>query len=751
MRLSSRRIVKTLECSLKFSPVPTRLAGAVLALLSVSGASFAQEVPVPAGTDSAARTNSTNRLDRVEISARQQTDTELRRKSQVAKQTYGREEIDKFGDTNVADVLKRLPGINVASGAPRMRGLGSGYTLILINGDPAPPGFALDQLDPAQVERIEVTKGPTADQSAQAVAGAINIILKDAPRVSQRDLRLGMGYSAVRPGVNGTFTFGEKVGQLAYSVPISVMEWRGLNESTVKRYTTGSDGLDSLAIQHTEQDNLGHGINSAPRLNWRLNDDQTLTLQSFLQKGHWKNITPYDNQILQGSPTLDDDVRTIGTWQMVRGNLQWVNRFSDTQRVELKGGLQDAKGSSDAWTYHDGSPLRHTVGDNHDRNFTQGGKYAQLLNDEHSLTVGWDLEWRRRDETKDVTENGVAQLPDYDGQPYAARIQRQALFIQDEWELNSQWSTYLGVRGERITTNSSGSTDVVDNRSSVLTPLWHLNYKFDPKGRDMIRSSLTRSYKAPDLASLMARPSLSTTYPDASKPNSELSPDHEGNPLLKPELATGLDVSYEKYLSGGGMISVGGFYRKVNNLIRSVTTLESPSWAAVPRYVSRPVNFSKAQTGGLELEVKGRAGELMPEFFDAKLPLNLRAALSFYRSRVDVLEGPNNRLDGQQPWSGSFGFDYRFAGLPLTTGASLTYTPGYSTQQTETQRLDQSRARSLDVFAQLMLDRTTSLRLSANNISPLDSQSNTVLASGYYTSTEKVARTWFGANVEMKF
>ena len=732
---------------MKFNPV----ACAVLALVGASSVAFAQDVPVTTGTESAARPGSGNRLDRVEISSRQQTDTDLRRKSQVAKQVYGREELDKFGDTNVADVLKRLPGVNMSGGAPRMRGLGSGYTLILINGDPAPPGFALDQLDPAQVERIEVTKGPTADQSAQAVAGSINIILKDAPRVTQRDLRLGAGYNAVHPVVNGTFTYGEKIGQAAYSVPVSFMQWRAANEFTTVRHMPGTDGLISDASQHSEQANWGHGFNSAPRVNWRINDEETLNLQGFLQKGYWNTRTPYDNQISAGAPSLDDDSLARGTWQMVRGNVQWVNRFSETQRVEIKGGLQDAKGTSDAMTFHGGADQRHTVAENHDRSLTQAGKYAQLLNDEHSLTVGWDLEWRKRDETRDVTEKGAQQLPEFDGQPFAARIERQALFVQDEWELNNQWSTYLGLRGERITTQSRGMTDAVSNKSSVVTPLWHLNYKLDAKGRDMIRASLTRSYKAPDLSALMARPALNNLFPDASKPNTEISPDRGGNPLLKPELATGLDVSFEKYLTGGGMISVGGFYRNVNNLIRSVTTLETVSWAGVPRWVSRPVNFSKAQTGGLEFEVKGRAGELMPEFFDAKLPLNLRASVSLYRSRVEALQGPNNRLDGQQPWSGNLGFDYRFAGLPLTTGASMTFTPGYTTQQTATQSLDQSRARSLDLFAQLMLNRTTSLRLAASNFVPLDTQSRTVLAGGYYTATDRHARSWFGANLEMKF
>ncbi|MFZ8326806.1 TonB-dependent receptor plug domain-containing protein, partial [Staphylococcus aureus] len=81
-------------------------------------------------------------------------------------------------------------------GQLRMRGLGGAYTQILVNGEPAPPGFSLDNLNPAQVERLEVTKAPTADQSAQAIAGTLNIILKDAPRVVQKDLRLGVAYAS---------------------------------------------------------------------------------------------------------------------------------------------------------------------------------------------------------------------------------------------------------------------------------------------------------------------------------------------------------------------------------------------------------------------------------------------------------------------------------------------------------------------------------------------------------------------------
>jgi len=716
--------------------------------MAIPAPAYAQDVPPGVG-DGRARLPGA-RIERVEISARLQSDTDLRRAAPVAKQIYGREEMDKYGDSNVADVLKRLPGVSMQGNSPRMRGLGAGYTLILINGDPAPPGFALDQLSPSQVERIEVTKGPTADRSAQAVAGAIDIIMKEPPRVSQRDLRLGAGYAAERPTASANVTLGERVGAFSASLPLSVFEWRNQNRVFNDRSMPGTDNLPSRAVQYGLQPYWGHGFNLGPRVNWKLSDEQTLSLQSFIQKGYWNNRSVYTNQILSGLPSLDDDAVTHGTWQNLRGNLQYTHRLSDSRRIELKAGMQNSRGTFDNETFHGGHPQRSALGDNSDRGLSQAGKLAQLLGDEHTLTLGWDLEWRRREEKRDVNELGVAQLPDYEGQPFAARIVRRAVFVQDEWELSPQWSTYLGLRNEQIATQSSGAATSVKNVSSVLTPLWHLNYKLDPAGRDIVRASLTRSYKAPELNALLARPAVSALFGDTNRPNAELSPDRIGNPLLTPELATGLDVAFEKYLSGGGLLSIGVFHRRVNGLMRNVITLESVDWASVPRWVSKPVNFSTAQTTGLELEAKGRAGELLPMLFEPKLALNLRAALNYYRSRVEAVPGPNNRLDGQQPWSGTFGVDYRFAALPLLTGVSLAFTPGYATRQTQSQALEVSRTRALDVFAQWTFSRTLSLRLSANNLAPFDTLSRTLLSSGYGSESGRATRTQFRASLEMK-
>jgi len=690
---------------------------------------------------------------RIEVIGRQSS-TDLRRASRVAKQVYGREELDQYGDTNALDVMRRLPGINIGSGGPRMRGLGAGYTQILINGDPMPPGFALDQLSPSQIERIEVLRAPTAEQSTQAIAGTINIILKEAPRRSQRDLRLGLADGSERPTGNLNLTLGESKGGLAGSLPLSLFEWRRENRNTTERRAPGTDGAPAHAEQSGDQQVWGWGWNVGPRLNWKISDEQTLSLASFFQKGYWNNRTNFDTRVFQGNPVLDDDQDNHGTWQNRRANLTWVNRFTDDQRIELRAGVQQSRWTFDVTNLRQGTETLRSVGGGDDDGLTQAGKYSLLLGEAHSLTAGWDLEARERTERRSVTQQGQPVLADYEGQPFDARLRRQAVYLQDEWEISPQWQLYLGLRNERINTESRGGTDRAENTSSVLSPLAHLTYKFDEKGRDMVRASLTRSYRAPGIGALLSRPSVASAYANTDAPNTELQPDRVGNPALKPELATGLDIAFEKYLPGGGLWSVGLFHRRITELVRNVTTLRSVPWATVPRWVAQPQNFSAATTSGIELELKGRAAELMPALVDKASTLNLRGSLNLYRSRVEALPGPDNRLDGQQPWTASFGFDQRITGLPLTVGGSVSLNPAYDTLLTLDQTQQRSRTHTVDLYGLWVFRPGLSMRLAvaegAQPFGPPNGSSTTQLASGDYTRIERKTGPQVNLSLDMR-
>ena len=739
------------------SAPPARLhavaRAAALAMLATPLVAFAQDAG-PGGPAEPASGPQPSVTQRVEIAARQGS-TELRRAASVAKQIYGRDELDRFGDTNALDVLRRLPGVNVGSGGPRMRGLGAGYTQILINGDPAPQGFNLDQLSPSQIERIEVLRAPTADQSTQAVAGTINIILKDAPRRSQRSLRLGMTDGTDRPMANTNLVIGESKGPFALSLPLSLFEWDRQSRTTTERQMAGTNGLPARAEQVGTGHSWGWGYNAAPRVNVKFSDDQTLSVASFFQKGYWNNRTDYANRVLSGSPVLDDDSVGNGTWENRRGNLTWANRFRDDQRIELRAGVQASRSTFDSRNLRAGALQLRSVGANQDDGITQAGKYSLLLGEAHTLTAGWDLEWRDRQERRTTTDAaGNALLPTFEGQPFEAQVRRQAFYVQDEWEISPQWQLYLGLRHERIESESTNAANPVRNTSSVLSPLAHLTYKFDPKGRDMIRASLTRSYKAPGLSALLARPQINAAYTNTNVTNTALAPDRIGNPLLAPELATGLDIAYEKYLANGGLVSLGLFHRSLGGVVRNVTTLRTVSWATAPRWVTEPLNFSDATTSGLELEVRGRAADLFPAVFGNAKALNLRASVNLYRSRVEALPGPDNRLDGQQPWSATLGFDQRITGLPLNVGGSVSLSPGYDTRQAVDQLVSRSSTRSLDLFAQMFVSQTMSLRVAASmgvqQFGPPNGVSTTQLANGEYTRSERYAKPQLNVSLDMR-
>jgi iron complex outermembrane receptor protein len=111
-------------------------------------------------------------IQQVTISGGRASDMDERRNSVAGKQIYGREELDRNGDSNLGDVLKRLPGVTLGGrpgrgGDVRMRGMGSGYTQILLNGERPPAGFSMESLSPDQVERIEIMRGPVAEHSTR--------------------------------------------------------------------------------------------------------------------------------------------------------------------------------------------------------------------------------------------------------------------------------------------------------------------------------------------------------------------------------------------------------------------------------------------------------------------------------------------------------------------------------------------------------------------------------------------------------
>lgn len=683
-------------------------AAAVLLAAQVHAQTAAPAKPAaPAASEPAAQA--------VMVQGHRNTDADNRRESTVGMGVVGRDELDAHGDLNVLDVLQRLPGITLDGDTPRLRGLGGGYTLILINGEPAPPGFSLDSLAPADIERIEVIKGPTAEFGG--AAGTINVILRQAPRLRQREARAAIGYRALAPQGSASFSWGDRVGALGFNLPLTLSTWANAARGNNLRSTRSASGEFTEQRQTARDRWQGAGLNFGPRLDFKIDDEDSLLWQAMLQANRSRNSSLRHTEVLAGPPpaSVSDDASSRGRWQMARSQWQWTHKAGGGSKLELKAAVQGSE-----WRSEGDSVLRDLAGAvtvprvsqnrNRQRLVSQGGRWRWPWADGHTLSVGWDLDRRRRNDLQRRFDDGVEQITTSLGVPFTSQITRGVFFAQHEWVPTPGWSLMAGLRTEHIDTRSESPASSQRQRQLTLMPLLHLRHAFDDKSRDVLRASVSRSQRVPDIAQLQPRYSLNGSYP-VDQSNTPLAPDSAGNPQLRPEQLLGFELAFEHSLPEGGVLSVGLFHREVDRLIRRRIALEAVAESPVPRWVSRPDNIGRANSSGLELEFKGRLDAWLPAAGAAQW----RAALSAYRSAVQHIDDPDARLEGQPPWSATVGVDHGLAGGTWRIGSSLTLTPSYSTQQTDLQRVWRGAQQRLDGYVLWRIERQLHLRLAVNN------------------------------------
>ena len=672
----------------------------------------------------------------VEITGSRPDDVQERRNSTAAKIIIGRDEIDRFGDSTLGDVLKRLPGVTIQGrpgrgGAIRLRGLGNGYTQILLDGERVPPGFSLDSISPDQIERIEILRAPTAETGARAIAGTINIITREGYDKRVNDLRVTASYENDTLNPSVAWTRNIVAGDWTVNYSLTAYRFGRDNSSTTttvdNRLADGAPTLDQRDEGHVRT--RGEGVHATGRLQWRGEggiDSVTLIPIAVYNRGSFDREGTLV-QSVGAVPAPYGSAESHGDFgsSLLRLNGLWNHRLGSGGKIEWRAGLGESRSPSDTVRIEttDASVSRRLDDSSRSRDtsYSTSAKLTETIFDDHSLVVGAEAESNRRADTRISLQNGLPQLIDF-GDSLSASALRYAAYVQDEWSPTPNWAAHAGLRWETIATRGSveaGKPDV-SNRSSVLTPLLHAVWKPDPKGRDQVRFSLTRSYRSPPLSNLIARPSINTRYPvkdpndpnGPDRPNTPTQADRAGNPDLKPELATGIDIAIERYLPGSGLLSANVFRRNITDYMRSETTLETVSYSTVKRYVSRPRNVGDAVTEGIELEAKFRVSDLWPE----GPRIDVRSNASFFRSRVKDVAGPDNRLDQQPDYTGNFGLDYRFRGMPLMVGGNLNWTPGYLTRISATQTATVGPKLVADVYGLWTFNPSLALRLTASNL-----------------------------------
>ncbi len=117
------------------------------------------------------------------------------------------EEIERSGEKDIASVLSRVPGFNVAGTGSRggnssifVRGGQSDYNLVMINGvqiNQAGGGFDISSLTTENIEKIEIIKGAHSSlYGSDAASSVINIITKRGSGKIRKTGSVALGFRA---------------------------------------------------------------------------------------------------------------------------------------------------------------------------------------------------------------------------------------------------------------------------------------------------------------------------------------------------------------------------------------------------------------------------------------------------------------------------------------------------------------------------------------------------------------------------
>lgn len=701
-----------------------------------------------------------------EIQYRNRTDT-------VAPElVYDQQFFEQFEPLSVGDQLSRVPGVAFTSDigerdAPQMRGLGEGFTQVLVNGR-AIPGAGndrtvfVDRIPAEIIDRIEIVRSPSADIDSQGIGGTINIILKDGMSLPPGAIaRIGGIYDVDNEELNGlgalsvsgrtdnrsvawsaTFDY-----QTRYNVKVLDQQ---LFDDTSPGFDASSDGTDlfqpdnfsfpgpsTLAVEHQDQidtrDSTDMSFNGD--LTFALAPNHRLRLDAFVlstERTETESGRVYARE--DGTATANDDV-SDEVWELdaiesQRQNIEQMSygisalyegQLSPSWSFESQARFANFTEESLETSFEDDPPeaVEQERIDSDDTEMSidaaltfNSDAFAQRLGlASFEFEVGAALKNKTRDYTQQEYEddNGDGDFDDPDDNVtpdsgiFEYEEDRFDAWIMAEFGLTEDLTVQLGVRSESTDTEARIIGGASGGSSSDEINP-SLHVQWNPWENGQFRVSYARTVR---------RPSLDQVVPFANSDSPEDDDETFGNPNLKQETSWGYDIGYEHRLGQRGVIGFNYFHRDVSDLISLVNTGVSTGVPGAFEYTYE--NTGDGEVSGWEVDVS------TPLSF---LGLNETGFFANYTSldseRIEPLTGLTARFNAQPEyvynfgvtqnlpsWNTSFGFSYRKQGMSESLFLG----------EVERQWYDAN----LEVFIEHRLSDNVVLRIVGNNLLDADS------------------------------
>lgn len=685
---------------------------------------------------------------------------------------YDQKFFAKFEPVSVGDQLRRVPGVAFVgdigeSVAPEMRGLGNGYTQILVNGRPVPGigndrSVAVDRIPAEIIDRIEIVRSPSADIDSQGVGGTINILLKDGATLPpgvilrtgvSRDNKTGK----IRPNAAISWSGQNDAKTVFYSFTLDAQK-RFNEKHAIQEVVDGdTDGFADEVAKHGDGDGLQSWSNRNKSratsreeqgdqrdsrdlsfngdLTWQISNQSTLRLDASyvdtrrteqentvtyegdgsvggldLENPEYKyETTPINEKSTSLSATLDSSLSELTDISAYVG-------FERTRGTEVKHYFKDTPTKKDKNKGTDADDKNWLADFSVTRQLPGFATSTGML--DASFKFGVQAKNKNRDydalEVKGLSKSSTSTT---DGH-FNYKEKRLDGFAMLDMTVSPKLSLTAGVRAESTRSDQhytnrvlkgdtlkDSSTGQASSDEFMLNPSAHLQWKLTDT--DQFRFSVARTVRRPSVDQLV--PSVTLESPG----------DYDvtiGNPDLKMERALGFDLGFEHTIGRQGVVGINLFRRNISDLIGLVKT-ERPVTDAgqdpgdYPGGLYTFKNLGKARVSGAELDLSlplSFMGMDNTGFFGNYTRLFSKRLNPYTDKDVTVDDQPsyvyNVGVTQDIPeWGVSFGLSYQKQGIAWQHN---------SVSELQNTTYDGN----LEVFLEKRLGKSVVMRLTGNNL-----------------------------------
>ena len=663
--------------------------------------------------------------------------------------SYDLEYFQRFEPLTVGDALKRVPSVTFLSDileadGVRLRGLDPGYTQILINGEQVPGAgvdrsFFVDRIPAELIERVEVVRSSSANRSGDAVSGAINIVLRDAVALDGGYLRAGaIMFPDDEIGGNFGAVWGGRVGPGRLLVGASLQDRRNPKNKYSQRFDEPDGDLLNTEVQTDVRSGTDYSFNAAYEVEVgggtldlsgvfvrtdRLQDEDSVEYQFGLENAA-NLLTINDNDVDIQTDNLS--LRARYAREMFGGETRVKLGYAsfDDQQMEFENEseyLRDANPfpEEDRFTadleYRDLQDEEVSAALEHTRDIGNG---VELEFGVQAVQKDRDSTTRTADRVRFTIPNAPAPRPTqppfvFNTGSYVIEETRIDPFVMFSGESGAlKWEA--GLRYETTDTTIAG----IDNDYAELLPSASVRYRLSET--DRLTLSVARTVRRPDFDDL-APVLLEEERGDN---------DFEGNPYLRPELAWGVDLGFERRLGRRGVIGVNAFYRDITDLIEDVNTGREGS-GGPGTFIESIDNVGDGQVYGVEFDLS------TPLDFVGMENTGVFLNASWLDSQVEDALG-DRRFNDQSDYVVNFGFTHDIPTWGAAFGATYRK-QGDAFGRVYAEEVTTSYGADLEVFLEKRLFANTVLRLTGSNL--LDSSKDEVFDK-FGDQADQISRTY---------